>query len=92
MVSAIVRRLPLTVLFFAMAIPLVSQAGDDRPASVSNGAWIPLGDKAGIVITSPPSRAGGKPAGEAKGELWVKLDGRWTPATLEQAHQFVPAR
>ena len=23
---------------------------------------------------------------------WIKLDGRWVPASLEQSHQFVPAR
>ena len=86
------RRLGLAALVFCAAIPLVSQVNDDRPASVSSSQWIPLGDKAGIAITGQPSRVGGTQGGEAKGELWIKLGGRWVAATLEQSHQFVPAR
>jgi len=92
MVLAIPRRLGLAALVFAVAIPLASQVGDDRPESVTTNQWIKLGDRAGIVITSQPSRVGGKPSGDAKGELWIKLDGRWVPATLEQSRQMVPAR
>lgn len=92
MVSALARRLGLAALVFTMAIPLVSQTGDDRPESVPSSQWIKLGDRAGIVVTSSPSRLAGKAGGDAKGELWIKLDGRWVPASLEQAHQFVPAR
>jgi len=92
MVSAMSRRLGLAALVFTAAIPLVSQTGDDRPESVTSSQWIKLGDRAGIVITSPPSRLAGKANGDAKGELWIKLDGRWVPASLEQSHQFVPAR
>ena len=86
------RRLGLAALVFAAAIPLASQVSDDRPESVTSNQWIKLGDRAGIVITSQPSRVAGKPSGDAKGELWVKLDGRWVPATLEQSRQMVPAR
>jgi hypothetical protein len=86
------RRLGFAVLVFTVAIPLASQVGDDRPESVSSSQWIKLGDRAGIVITSQPSRVGGKQSGDAKGELWIKLDGKWVPATLEQSHQVVPAR
>ena len=85
------RRLGLAALVFTVAIPVVSQAGDDRPASVSSSQWIKLGDRAGIVITSQPSRVSAKSGGDAKGELWLKLDGKWVPATLEQAHQLAPA-
>ena len=88
----VARRLGLAALVFTAAIPLLSQAGEDRPDSVASSQWIKLGDKAGIVITGQPSRVGGKPTGDAKGELWIKLDGRWVAATLEQSHQFVPAR
>jgi hypothetical protein len=92
MVSAVARRLAFAALAFIVAIPLASQVGDDRPESVSASQWIKLGDRAGIVITSQPARVGAKSSGDAKGELWVKLDGRWLPATLEQARQVVPAR
>jgi len=93
MPSPIARRLGLATLVLTLvAFPLVSQSGDDRPESVSSSQWIKLGDRAGIVITSGPSRVGGKPVGDAKGELWIKLDGRWVAATLEQSHQLVPAR
>jgi hypothetical protein len=90
--SLVARRLGLAALVFIAAIPLLSQAGEDRPDSVPSSQWIQLGDKAGIVVTGQPMRVGGKPTGEAKGELWIKLDGRWVAATLEQSHQFVPAR
>ncbi|HKD17669.1 MAG TPA: hypothetical protein VKG23_07345 [Thermoanaerobaculia bacterium] len=90
--SLVARRLGLAALVFTAAIPLLSQAGEDRPELVSSSQWIKLGDRAGIVVTSSPSRAGGKPSGDAKGELWIKLDGRWVSATLEQSHQFLPAR
>ena len=87
MVLGNARRLVFAVSVLALAVPVSSQSRDDRPASVSTEQWIKLGEGAGIVITSRPV----KPGGEAKGELWVKVGGSWSPATLEQDRQLVPA-
>ena len=88
MASRNTLRLGFAALVLALAVPVSSQSRDDRPASVSSEQWIRLGEGAGVAITNRPAKLGG----EAKGELWVKLGGSWSPATLEQARQLVPAR
>jgi hypothetical protein len=85
------RRLGLAAWVLVAALPLSSQTRNDRPEGVPSDRWISLGEDAGIVITSRPARVNGRP-GEAKGELWVRLDGSWSPAALEQARQMLPAR
>jgi hypothetical protein len=85
-------RVGLAVLVFIAALPVLSQGADDRPAGVSKDQWVKLGDSAGIAITNRAPQSAGKVGGEAKGELWVKLAGTWSPAVLEQSHQFVQAR
>ena len=92
MATQTARRFALAALVLIAAIPLLSQAHDDRPDSVASNQWIRLGDRAGIVITGRPSQIGGKPSGELRGELWIQLDGKWMAATLEQARQLSPAR
>ena len=93
MTSRTSRRFALAAaaLILIATIPLLSQGRDDRPDEVASNRWIRLGDSAGIVITGRPSQVGGKPSGNARGELWIKLDGKWVSATLEQAHQLSPA-
>ena len=78
------------LLVLMVTVPLWSQSAD-RPADVSSNEWIRLGNEAGLVITYKPSAVVGKSSGAARAELWLKIDGKWSAATLEQSRQFAPA-
>ena len=86
------RSMGVAAVMSLAALPVLSQGGEDRPAGVSKEQWVKLGDSAGILITSRPPQSSGKTPGEARGELWIKLGGSWSPAVLEQPRQVVPAR
>ena len=86
------RRVSIAMIAFTAALPLLSQGNDDRPAGVAKNRCVRLGDSAGVVVTSRPGQSSGKASGEAKCELWIKLDGNWSPAILEQSQQLLPAR
>ncbi len=79
----------LVIVIFVMAAVVGSQSKTDMPSSVSPDQWVVLGDRAGIALTDRPSKAGGK--SEVRGQLWVKVDGNWLPAQLEQPRSMVPA-
>ncbi len=82
----------LAVVVLITATVLSSQSRTDLPASVSPDQWVGLGDKAGIVLSEKPNKVGGKPTGEVRGQLWIKVEGTWLPALLEQPRNLVPAR
>ena len=82
-------RLRTAVLFaslLTLTVSLLSQGRVDSPPVAPPDQWVPLGDHAGLVIRGKP-----RPTREAKGRLWVKVDGTWIPAVLEQPQQIVPA-
>jgi hypothetical protein len=81
----------LVAVIFVTATVFGSQSKADLPPSVSPDQWVVLGDRAGIAITDRPSKAGGRPTGDVRGQLWVKVDGQWLPAQLEQPRSLVPA-
>jgi hypothetical protein len=69
-------------------------AGKRRsPAGVAKNRWVRLGDSAGVVVTSRPAQGNGKTSSEAKCELWLKLDGNWSPRFWSNRNNFFqPAR
>jgi hypothetical protein len=92
MTSLRFRSAILVAIILITASVLASQSRADLPPSVSPDQWVLLGDKAGIVITDKPSKTSGRPTGEVRGQLWIKVDGTWLPALLEQPRSLVPAR
>ena len=81
------RGVVLFALVLSTTAILGSQTGEDLPPLVSPDQWVALSDKAGIVI-----KGKARATGEARGRLWVKIDGRWLPTVLEQPPQAVPAQ
>lgn len=92
MSSLRLRSAILVAVILITATVLASQSRADLPPSVSPDRWVLLGEKAGIVIIDKPGRMSGRPTGEVRGQLWVKVDGTWLPALLEQPQSMVPAR
>jgi hypothetical protein len=86
------RSAILVAVILITASVLTSQSRADLPPSASPDQWVPLGDKAGILMTEKPAKVSGKPTGEVRGQLWVKVEGTWLPTLLEQPHSLVPAR
>lgn len=84
------RSVVLAAALLITAAIVASQTPPDLPPSVSADQWMALSDKAGMEITSRGGRNKGKPT-EARVQIWVKVDGSWTPALLEQPHNLVPA-
>ena len=76
--------LALTVLTLAAVFLLnparatLAQTEPAMPPGVSAEAWIPLSDRAGILITSP----GSPPARQPHGRMVVEIDGQWTDIDL----------
>jgi hypothetical protein len=81
----------LVFVGFVTAALVGSQSTADLPSSVSADQWVALGDRAGIALTDRPSKAGGRPTSEVRGQLWVKVDGKWVQAQLEPPRSMVPA-
>jgi hypothetical protein len=81
----------LVLVGFVTAARVGSQSTADVPSSVSADQWVVLGDRAGIALTDKPSKAGGRPTSEVRGQLWLKIDGKWLPAQLEPPRSMVPA-
>ena len=84
--DARVRAAVLFASILILAAVLLSQGRVDSPPVAPPDQWVPLGDHAGLVIRGRP-----RPTREAKGRLWVKVDGTWVSAVLEQPQQIVPA-
>ena len=91
MTSLRLRGAILVAVILITATVFASQSKADLPPSVSPDQWVVLGDKAGVVIEKP-SKISGRQAGEVRGQLWLKVEGTWLPAFLEQPHSLVPAR
>jgi hypothetical protein len=85
------RSAILVAAILITATVLESQGRADLPPSVSPDQWVALGNNAGIVITEKPAKVGGRPTGEVRGEIWVKVEGTWLPTHLEQPRSLVPA-
>lgn len=87
-------------LLVVLSIAAVLKASSpDRPPFVSAEQWVPLSDRAGLVMTDVPKPGkplvwlNGRPNAAAVGELWVKVNDGWLPAHLEPSHGgIVPAR
>ena len=56
----------------------LAQTEPAMPPGVSVESWIPLSDRAGILITRSESRQGQPP----QGRLVVEIDGQWTDMNL----------
>ena len=91
MTSLRLRGAILVAIILITATVLASQGKADLPPSVSPDQWVVLSDRAGIVVEKP-SKNSGRPTGEVRGQLWLKVEGTWVPTLLEQPHSFVPAR
>ena len=98
MAHKLVRGLLLLAAVLSLTGVLRAGSSAERPPSVSAEQWVPLSDRAGLVITDVPKSdkpliwLNGRPSAEARGQLWVKISDRWLPAHLEQPGGIVSAR
>ena len=58
----------------------LAQTEPAMPPGVSEESWIPLSDRAGILITRPPREL--RPAQPPQGRVVVEIDGQWTDIDL----------
>lgn len=75
----------LLVVVAAVAAALLAAASDSgsRPSSASSERWVPIGEKAGFVLTSEKGDTVGA-------ELYVKTEKGWRRARIENPFTLMP--
>jgi hypothetical protein len=68
----------VTVFLLNSTPTILAQTEPAMPPGVNAESWIPLSDRAGILITRSEARQGQPP----QGRVVVEIDGQWTDMNL----------